>query len=236
MGILRQKYRSSLPFPFPVGHILSELSTMTHPSWVALHDMAHSSIELDGLWSMWSDWLVFCDCGFQSICPLMKKDKRLVEASWRERLTEGETGFCYDGQGHAQFSSVIQSYLTLCDHRTAACQASLSITNSQNLLKLMSIASVMPSNHLILCCPLLLLLWIFPSIRQGLFQWVSSLHQMGKVLEFQLQHQSFQWIFRTDFLKDGLVGSPCSQSKGLSRVFSNTTVQKHQFFGAELSL
>ena len=48
------------------------------------------------------------------------------------------------------------------------------------------------------------------SQHQGLFQWVSSLHQMAKVLEFQLQHQSFQWIFRTDFLYDGLVGSPCS--------------------------
>ena len=57
---------------------------------------------------------------------------------------------------------------------TAACQASLSITNSQNLLKLMSIESVMPSNHLILCCPLLLLPSIFPSIR--LFSNESVLH------------------------------------------------------------
>ena len=48
------------------------------------------------------------------------------------------------------------------------------------------------------------------SQHQGLFQWISSLHQMAKELEFQLQHQSFQWIFRTYFLKDGLVGSPCS--------------------------
>ena len=47
------------------------------------------------------------------------------------------------------------------------------------------------------------------SQNQGLFQLVSSSHQMAKVLEFQLQHQSFQWIFRTDFLEDGLVGSPC---------------------------
>ena len=47
------------------------------------------------------------------------------------------------------------------------------------------------------------------SQHQGLFKWVSSSHQMAKVLEFQLQHQSFQWIFRTDFLKDGLLGSPC---------------------------
>ena len=48
------------------------------------------------------------------------------------------------------------------------------------------------------------------SQHQGLFKWVSSLHQVAKVLELQLQHQSFQWIFRTDFLQDGLVGSPCS--------------------------
>ena len=47
------------------------------------------------------------------------------------------------------------------------------------------------------------------SQHQGLFQWVSSSHQVAKVLEFQLQHQSFQWIFRTDFLQDWLVGSPC---------------------------
>ena len=44
----------------------------------------------------------------------------------------------------------------------------------------------------------------------GLLKWVSSLHQVAKVLEFQLQQQSFQWTFRTDFLQDGLVGSPCS--------------------------
>ena len=87
---------------------------------------------------------------------------------------------------------------------TPARQASLPITNSQSSLKLMSIESVMPSNHLILCRPLLLLPSIFPSIR------VSSLHQVAKVLEFQLQHQSFQWIFRTDLLQNGLVGSPCS--------------------------
>ena len=66
---------------------------------------------------------------------------------------------------------------------------SLSITNSQRLLKLMSIELVMPSNHLILCHSLPLLPSIFPS--QGLFKWVSSLHQVAKVLEFQLQHQSF---------------------------------------------
>ena len=61
----------------------------------------------------------------------------------------------------------------------------------------MSIGSVMPSNYLILCRPLLLLPSIFPSI--SLFQWASSSHQVAKVLELQLQHQSFQWIFRIDW-------------------------------------
>ena len=62
-------------------------------------------------------------------------------------------------------SSVTQLCPTLCDPMDCSTQASLSITNSQNLLKLRSIESVMPSNHLILCCPLLLLPSIFPSIR-----------------------------------------------------------------------
>ena len=64
-----------------------------------------------------------------------------------------------------QFSSVAQSWPTLCDPWTAAHQASLSITNSRSSLKLWSIESVMPSNHLILCCPLLLPPSVFPSIR-----------------------------------------------------------------------
>ena len=69
----------------------------------------------------------------------------------------------------------------------------------QSLPKLMSMESVMPSNHLILCRPLLLLSLIFPSIRV-FFQWVSSAHQVANVLEFQLQHQSYQWTPRTDLL------------------------------------
>ena len=73
------------------------------------------------------------------------------------------------------------------------------------------------------------------SQHQGLFQWVSSSHQVAKVLEFQLQHQSFQWILRIDFLL-GWTGLISFLFKGLSRVFSSTTVQKHQFFRAQLSL
>ena len=93
---------------------------------------------------------------------------------------------------------------------TAAHQASLSINNSCNLLKLMSIELVMPSNHLILCHPLLKTS-LFPSIRVfPKILHISSSHQVAKVLEFQIQHQSFQWIFRINFLYDGLVESPCS--------------------------
>ena len=73
----------------------------------------------------------------------------------------------------------------------------------------MSIELVMPSNHLILCRPLLLLPPIPPSI--SLFQWVNSSHEVAKVLEIQLQHHSFQRTPRTDLLKNGLVGSSCCQ-------------------------
>ena len=76
---------------------------------------------------------------------------------------------------------------------TAARQASLSFTICWSLLRFMSIELVLLSNHLILCWPLLL-----PSIRG--FSIFSSSHQVAKVLELQLQHQSFQWIFRVDFL------------------------------------
>ena len=79
----------------------------------------------------------------------------------------------------------------------AACQASLSIINSQSLPKPMSIELVMPSSHLILCCPLLLPP-IPPSIR--LFSNESTVHEVAKVLEFQPQCKSFQWTPRTDLL------------------------------------
>ena len=81
---------------------------------------------------------------------------------------------------------------------TAAHQASLSFSSSLSLLKLMSIESVMPSKHLTLCCPLLLLPSIFPGIR--VFSNESTFYQVAKVLELQLQHQSCQRIFRVDLL------------------------------------
>ena len=104
MGFSRQEYWSGLPFPSPVDHILSELSTYCLFNLYAESVQFHSVQSLSHIWLFVTPW-------------------------------------------------------------TATCQASLSITNSQNLLKLMSIASVMPSNHLILCTLLLLPPSIFPSIR-----------------------------------------------------------------------
>ena len=84
-----------------------------------------------------------------------------------------------------------------CDSMDCSYQAPLSFTISWTLLKFMSIDLVMLSNHLILCHCLLVLPSIFPRIR--IFSRVGSSYQVAKVLEFQLQHQSFQWIFRVDF-------------------------------------
>ena len=113
---------------------------------------------------------------------------------------------------------------------TAACQASLSITNPRSSPKLMCIESVMPSSHLILCRPLLLLPSIFRSFR--VFSNESALRiRWPKYWSFSFntspsnEHLGLVF-FRMDWL----------QSKGLSRAFSNTTVQKHQFFSAQLSL
>ena len=73
-----------------------------------------------------------------------------------------------------------------------------------------------------------------PSKHQGLFQWVNSLHEVAKALEFQPQHQSFQWNSQ-NWSPLEWTGCISLQSKGVSSVFSNTTVQKHQFFGTQLS-
>ena len=115
---------------------------------------------------------------------------------------------------------------------TAACQASLSITNSQSLLKPMSIVSVMPSNHLILCHPLLLPPWIFPNIRG--FSNESVLPPGGQSIGV-LALTSVLPVNTQDWSPLGWTGWISLQSKGLSRVFSNTTVQNHQFFSAQLS-
>ena len=124
-----------------------------------------------------------------------------------------------------------------------ACQASLSIINSWSLPKPMSIELVMPSSHLILCHPLLLLLSIFPSIR--VFSSESALRiRWPKYWSFSFNispsNENPGLIsFRMDWLDLRAVQGTLSwislQSKGLSRVFSNTTVEKYQFFRAQLS-
>ena len=115
---------------------------------------------------------------------------------------------------------------------TAARQAFLSITNSQSSPKLMSIELVMPSNHLILCCPLLLLPSIFPSIRV-LSNESALCIRWPKYWSFSFSiSPSNEYSGLISFRIDGLISL---QSKGLSRVFSNTTVQKHQLFSAQPS-
>ena len=114
---------------------------------------------------------------------------------------------------------------------TAARQASLSITNSQSLLKFISIKLVMPSNHVILCHPLLLLPLIFPNIRVFSNESVLCI-KWPKYRNFGISPSngySGLISFRMDWLDLFAV-------QGLSKVVSSTTVQKHQFFGAQLSL
>ena len=130
-----------------------------------------------------------------------------------------------------QFRSVTQSCLTLWIPWTTASEASLSITNSQSLLKLMCI--VMPSNHLIFCCPLFFPPSIFPSIRVFSNESVLCIRWPNyRSFSFSISpsnEYSGLISFRIDWL------DLLAVSKGLSRVF-NTTVQKRQFFSAQLSL
>ena len=116
---------------------------------------------------------------------------------------------------------------------TTACQDSLSITNSQSPPKPMSIVSVMPSNHLILCHPLLLLPSVFPVSRSfpmsqllSSGDWSIGASASASVLSVNI------W----DWFPLGLTALISLQPKGLSRVFSNITVQKHQFFSTHLFL
>ena len=125
------------------------------------------------------------------------------------------------------------SRVQLCDPWTAACQASPSITTSWSLLKLMSIESLTPSNHLILCCRLLLLPSIFPSIR--VFSIESALRiRWTKYWSFRFnispsnEHPGLI-SFRMDWLDLLAV-------QGTLKSLLQHTIQKHQFFGAQLCL
>ena len=129
-----------------------------------------------------------------------------------------------------QFSSIAQVCPTLCDPMDCSIPGFLIYHQLSELAQIhvhwVSV-SIQPSHSLSSPSP--------PtsnhSQHQSLFKWVSSSHQVAKVLAFQLQHQSFQWIFRTDLLQDWL---DLLAVQGTLLVFSNTTVQKHQFFSAQL--
>ena len=128
-----------------------------------------------------------------------------------------------------QSLSCVQLFATPC---TAACQASLSITNSWSLLKLMSIELVMPSKHLILCHPLLLTPSIFPSMR---------IFSNESVLCIRWpKYGSFSFSISPSNEHPGLISfridwlDLLAVQGTLKSLFSNTTVQKHQFFGAQL--
>ena len=142
---------------------------------------------------------------------------------------------CLFVTGLFQFSSVqsLSHVWLFATPWTAARQVSLSIINSQTLLKLLSIESVMPSNHLILCHPLSSHFQSFTA--SGSFpmsQFSASGGQSARVsASTSVLPMNIQ-----DWSPLGLTGWISLQSKGLSRVFSNTTVQKHQFFGTQLSL
>ena len=135
-----------------------------------------------------------------------------------------------------QFSSVqLLSHVRLfATAWTAACQASLTITNSCSLLKLMSIKWVMPSNHLILCHPILLLPSNFPSIREKVLPmsqfFTSGVQSIGASVWASVLPMNIQGWFTL-----GFTGWISLLSKGLLRVFFSTTIQKHQFFGTQLS-
>ena len=135
-----------------------------------------------------------------------------------------------------QFSSVAQSCPTLCDPMNQAQharhQASLSTTNSQSLPKPMSIEMVIPSRHLIFCVP-------FSSCPQSLqasdsFPISQLFASSGQCIGVSAS-TSVLPMNTQDWSPLGWTGWISLQSKGLSRVFSNTTVQKHQFFGTQLS-
>ena len=169
--------------------------------------------------------------------PIWDNWSIMNEYSWKWTITMNSKKQSTGAYLFLQCFSSVQSLSTIwlfASPWTAARQASLSITNSQSLLKLMSIESVMLSSHLILCRPLLLLPSIFPSIK--VFSNESVLHIRKP------KYWSFSFNISPSNEYSGLISCRIdwldllAVRKGLSRVFSNTTVQKHQFFSTQLSL
>ena len=156
-------------------------------------------------------------------------------------ILPGKFHGCRSLVGTVQFSSVTQSCPTLCDPMDCSTPGLLVhyqlLEFTQTQVHWVGDA-IQPSHPLSTPFPPAFNL----SQHQGLFKWVSSSHQVAKVLEFQLEHQSFQWTPRTDFLQDGLVGSPCSprtsptpqfkiiNSLVLSSLYSPTLTSIHDYW------
>ena len=172
MGFSRQEYWSGLPCLLP-GHLpnpgIKPLSPVLQADYLLL---SHRGSPKDTLYNM-HFWLTNIEFSHQH-CNLCLNKANLTHV------------FFPDTCGMLPFSSVqllspVQLFAT---SWITAHQACLSITNYQKSIRLTSIEAVMPSSHLILCCPLLLLTPIPPSI--SLFQWVNTSHEVAKVLDFQL--------------------------------------------------
>ena len=165
---------------------------------------------MDSFWGSWQN-LVFVSIILGTMVHFQDSEYHSVQASWKKILVtmHGLPGrhsltlsFCFIPLNFCQFSSVqpLSHVPLFVTPWTAACEASLAVHHqlpefTQTHVHRVSDA-IQPSHPLSSPSPP----DPNPSQHQGLFQWVSSSHQVAKVLEFQLQHQSFQWIFRTDFL------------------------------------
>ena len=194
-------------------------------TWSLLQKSLHILTSPVALWSSHSE---LCE----RVCPALKSSVLSAWIKRKSQLLGFELFFIWLEEN--EFSSVqslshVQLFVTLW---TAVCQASLTITSSWSLLKLMLIESVMPSNHLILCHPFLLPPSIFPASESFLMSQFFALggQSIGASASVSVLLMNIQHWFPL-----GWTGWISLQSKGLSRVFSNPTVQKHQFFGAQLS-
>ena len=163
-------------------------------------------------WMLWFSWLLHTNITFVAF---VKKQ--------------------FQGEFPSSISSVqsLSHVWLLVNPQTAPCQASLSIPSSQNLLRLMSIEAMMPSNHLIFCCCVSSCLQTFPELGS------SQMNQLFKSGDQRIGVSASASVLSMniqDWFLLGRIGWISLLSKELSRVFSNTTVQNQQFFSTQLSL
>ena len=173
---------------------LSHIQLFSTP-WMAVHQ---DPLSKGILWARILEWVAMPSSSGSS----QSRDRTQVSCiagriftHWATREAQSLLLHAIKTHSSVQSLSRVQLFVT---PWTAACQAPLSITNYRSLLKLLSIVgdAIQPSHPWSSPSPLTFNL----SQHQGLFKWVSSSHQVAKVLEFQFQHHSFQWIFRTDIL------------------------------------